>query len=137
MKANELMIGDWVIDTEFGRNEIDRVECIEPTRVWLYNGKLYTPIKYLKPVPLTPEILEKNGLEHKHAGEPIKRQYWIVRTNGGSIKAKINGGLPLVDIIGMPAKEGFICPLFNAHIQYVHQLQHALRLCGIEKTIEL
>lgn len=47
MKAKELMIGDWVL---FGE---------KPVRVLqLSEGKDY---KYINPIPLTPEILEKNS----------------------------------------------------------------------------
>lgn len=70
------------------------------------------------PFPLTPEILEKNGfaVESRDChGEPL--QY-----------CELVDGL-WIDISG----ENF----FEGKLEYVHQLQHALRLCEIEKEIEL
>ena len=61
MKATDLMIGDWVVYTEFGKNDIDKIETLEPRRVWLEHGKTYVPIEFIEPIPLTTEILEKNG----------------------------------------------------------------------------
>lgn len=87
--------------------------------------------------PLTPEILEKNEFECKHKGEALKRLYWILNVGGGSVKVKINRGLFLFNIFGVPFQHGFYRPFVNKHIQYVHELQHALRLCGITKEIEL
>ena len=39
MKATDLMIGDWVVNTEFGKNKIDKIETLEPRRVWLEHGE--------------------------------------------------------------------------------------------------
>ena len=63
MKATDLMIGDYVVNTEFGKNDIDKIETLEPRRVWLEHGKTYVPIEFIEPIPLTTEILEKNGFK--------------------------------------------------------------------------
>ena len=71
MKANELMIEDWVLD---GKNiaQIVMVTCdgiIETT----FNES--SNIELIEPIQLTPEILVKNGFsdESRHChGEPLR-----------------------------------------------------------------
>lgn len=58
MKANELMIGDWVCtEHDSTPRQIDWIRTGEVGLLW---NKVVTP-PYLVPIPLTPEILEKNG----------------------------------------------------------------------------
>lgn len=106
MKANELMLGDWVIGCS---GEPFQIGEIDPDFIYWDE---------IKPIPLTPEILEKNGFvveSRYYHGNPL--QYCV-----------LVDGL-WIDISG----ENF----FEGKLEYVHQLQHALRLCGIDKTIEL
>lgn len=57
MKSSELMIGDWVMYDEF----IDK-SMNHPIKIThLDKNSILTKQYY--PIPLTPEILEKNGLE--------------------------------------------------------------------------
>lgn len=96
-------------------------------------------IDNIKPIPLTPEILEKNGFEYK---EPIlatfsEEKVWQIEDSNEQILIELEEQTDdnLVDFyVGR-----FICGCNNCElfIKHVPQLQHALRLCGIEKTIEL
>lgn len=53
MEAKELMIGDYVYCTEFGRKEVCKVIGIETNRVMLEESKTpYTSITYIQPIPL-------------------------------------------------------------------------------------
>ena len=127
MKANELMIGDWVLDTEFERNEPDRIGIVEDDgRVWLKNRNSYQSVTYCEPIPLTPEILEKN-FELK--GE---RYYCGDEFNDIDIN-EYTDGLWEVTVwnveIGMLDCKAYVC--------CVHELQHVLRLCEIDKEIEI
>ena len=71
----------------------------------------------IRPITLTAEILEKNL-----ATEP--QIAWCVGWNKK-------------DDIHVEIKRDDLNAAFYGVIDFVHQLQHALRLCGIEKTIEL
>ncbi len=125
MKANELMIGDWVECTYW--NPSKQLKVVEIRRIMddeikigVYSDDLVLIFRQseVKPIPLTPEILEKNGfvVESRHChGEPL--QYCV-----------ITDGL-WIDISG----ENF----FEGELEYVHELQHTLRLCEIEKEIIL
>lgn len=125
MKANELMIGDWVID---GKNiaQIISITCdgiIETT----FNKS--SNIEVIEPIPLTQEILEKNGLEKDNHG----------RLYGEYFDEDINRDLEIT----VDNKTGEVWWSYNwdeywiIRLRYVHQLQHALRLCGFEKEIVL
>ena len=138
MKINELMLGDWVLDTEFERNEPDKIGIVEDDgRVWLKNRNCYQSVTYCKPIPITPEILEKNGFKKKEEGETYS-EYISVWEEISIIsfvfyKETICGVDTLLECeLGFP---GGLDRIHHCHIKYVHQLQHALRMCGIEKEI--
>lgn len=94
--------------------------------------------EYLDPLPLTPEILEKNRFECNSntktfyrilSNEPklvVEVRLWDKDTNV-RIGKQCDGTF----------RVGYDWYINGMEIHFVHQLQHALRLCGIDKTIEL
>lgn len=146
MKANELQISDWVnflIDVEGGDTENDpQNEVYQPMQVntiasWEVGGEVESregvinDPEQLLPIPLTAEILEKNGFV-----EFMPHNWQIVIDN---IMIEIREPEHNMAIwldwnehdTGTYAS--YIFPVPN----YVHELQHALRLCNINKEIEL
>lgn len=143
MKADELMVGDYLrvnrdrlcipegkivrvteIDSENTFREKGLKGCARCEAVgdpWLSGGIW---CDYLDPIPLTPEILEKNGFSKSRLmGEQRHFTYYLAPSV--SLLAIYDADFSLK--IGDCAR----------YIKYVHQLQHALRLCGIEKEITL
>ena len=125
MKATELMIGDWLFyKSQYNAFPL-KVEQITKSKVGYhaaYNeGRLYyVRLDECKPILLTKEILEKNGLK---VGSPDffdeDGNYVLeISVNGSKIFWTIN--FHEYDIL---------------RLEYVHELQHALRLCKIEKEI--
>ena len=87
-------------------------------------------VDMLKPIPLTAEILEKNGfVEDVPKGEAYKLgindDVWLFR-NDGCWDFRIYYNFYSAGII-----------LTQLRIKHTHQLQHALRLAGVEKEIEI
>ena len=133
MEAKDLMIGDWVID---GKNiaQITSITCdgiIETT----FNKS--SNIEVIEPIPLTPAILEKNDfVANKHV-YPYPYYEYINRRN------KLKIGFAFSQCNRTSYKEPWVYIdseyVFVEHLPciYVHQLQHAIRLCGIEKEIIL
>ena len=120
MKATELMIGDWVSCD--GKNyqvaEIGGMVCLDT------KNELFASIADIEPIPLAPEILVKSGFAS------YNNSSFQLRENGMYISWRNVGRLNL----------SFGCaPTNDLHIKckYVHQLQHALKLCGIDKEIKL
>ena len=82
---------------------------------WVFDDYVYHPV----PISLTPEILEKNGWK--------ETEYWHEYKDGNTIIQcslhKIWGIINEIEI------EHFKC-------EYVHQLQHLLRLCGLNELAD-
>ncbi len=129
MKCEELMVGDWVRVIPYKKN--GRIYRIDDTYgkgneyVGVIDGDF--DIGLLEPIPLTPEILEKNGF--------VKQGFpgWEIYTEDFLILWR-NDYPDVLEIRSLNAAYG---SFRRSHISYVHELQHALRLCRINKTIEL
>ena len=132
MKATDLMIGDLVlyVDREGEIETPCKIHSLNQNREWsaqILNSEFIfqsdnnecSVEECLRPILLTSDILKKNG--------------WVLDEIDGSYRNYDNhfwiGGrnAPWVIMISN------ICEEFN----YVHELQHALKLCGIEKEIVL
>ena len=135
MKANELMIGDYIMLYE----DIYIIEEIS-SKGWahiIYNdgSKCRVPLSTdyilgeLTPIPLTPEILEKNGF--------VKQAYdgWLISENNGrgliEYRTDYFDGLLRINYAEEPFSK------LTIKVKYFHELQHALRLCGINKVITI
>ena len=118
MKAREIQIGDWVYST------FSKLPC-KVTYLKLHESGYASvettnvvgvkDIASLSPIPLTPEILEKNGFLNDGVS------FWYLDFR---IVLSTSKGVSLV--CGRQTK-----------FSYIHQLQLAFRLCGIEKEIVL
>ena len=124
MKANDLMVGYWVYNTHNRKNE--QVAAIGSGLVMLDYNDLYE-YDEIEPIPLTSEILEKNGFVL------IEKEKGVCGVN--IVPYYTRDDVPFeVFCDGKPFAVWF---KDSVNIEYVHELQHALRLCGIEKEIEL
>ena len=122
MKANELMIGDWVRARKYKSDcppEVVKVRCCDVTdRIYAEKGNgLIMEFDRIEPIPLTPEILEKNGFN--------------LQQSKGEYAPNIEGFSFDNCWVGDEFKWKTI------PIKYVHELQHALKLCKIDKGIVL
>ena len=134
MEAKDLMIGDWVYmdkdDIPRTISDIDRFGTVQSFSIARYVNNIY-------PVPLTPEILEKNGFENDFYEDESVADYVKVRNEGYSLHSTAHEWDPAlitwcnghVDVVTDFSGE------YRGEIEYVHELQHALRLCGIDKEI--
>lgn len=133
MKANELMIDDWV----YNKN-IAKPMQIYPTifpQMFRSNPNATTEDYNIFPIPLTPEILKKNGFEVQDQGGGRKDVWTGFGIDcEGDIEVEFQNNIP----VHLKIDGGFKGEYYtSANIKYVHQLQHAMRLCGIEKEIIL
>lgn len=126
MKANELMFGDF-IKLPDGANA--KVISIAQDGVYFEDSQSEGVASFdnLSPIPLTPEILEKNGFvksERYEVWKIIQDDYEMRITPWRFAVIFLEDGAD---------KEEFSIPRPN----FIHELQHALRLCGIEKEITI
>lgn len=125
IKIRELSIGDWVeID-----GEPAEALCLRIAGGHIFkgvSGQMYRCCGGMdfKPIALTPEILEKNGFVKNGEYDEWNIGTWNtpyllgVSLERPAITIKWNGSSIFID-----------------HAKYVHQLQNALRLAGVEKEI--
>lgn len=138
---NELMIGDWVSSKEVHTKDYylpsfkRQVAQIKDNGVELsftdrYGNKCYITLLYddIEPIPLTAEILEKNGFERTndyHFFDGDEYYEMELRELSDSIWFVEYTNLEF----SMSSQRMMVCN--------VHELQHALKLCRIDKEIEL
>lgn len=122
MKPEELQIYDWVLinDTPHQVKQITRKK-VGYHKV-PYNLD-YARLVDVKPIPITAEILEKNGIKN----DKVSRWY---KWEDKHAKILFNPYYCVSDIESIEVT-------IKAYIVYVHELQQAIRLCGIDKKIEL
>lgn len=123
INIRELSIGDWVRHTFYEENlQIKRIDG-ESERLLVEKGLMSVSchLDHFEPIPLTPEILEKNGWS-KEYDDVWECGVWRI--------SQINKCL----FVLYNKKYDYD---FCAYIDTVHQLQHALRLAGVEKEIVL
>lgn len=106
MKAEELMLGNWV---RYHGIPVRVVNISEKSVGFEYKDGTYDIDKPLKltPIPLTPEILEKNGFSRN------RLDIALFDRKGGD------------DFVG------------SANLESVHELQNAMKSCVVEKEIVL
>lgn len=114
MNATELMIDDWIYIKEYP-------SIAQPTQV--KKEHFVRSLVEFEPIPLTTEIIEKNGFEKNR-----DYGYFIGQSNSGYYIYFDDNYLFIQ--AGYDAIEFVRC-------EYVHELQHALKLCGITKSIKV
>lgn len=129
MKANELMIGDWVLynPNVFIEDEYELPKDCYPTKIGCGEDIDLAIEDCYSPIPLTPEILEKNGFVENKYGEMILDEEL---------------GTSEIYLVLEPTydEEYYWWKVNNeliAKIKSIHELQHVLRLCNLDKEIEL
>lgn len=129
--VKELQIGDWVLYTEFGANKPTQVVDIESSgRVWLKGENEYTTDIYIDPIPLTKEIIKKNDINE--VGQNLR---WIFAKSKRT-KLKKREEIIYINIYRYNNDTYEETDVLLA-VRYVHELQHILRICKIDKEIVL
>ena len=138
MKATDLMIKDWV-NSQLDGHPIQIDEEVFYILIKGYDDGI-------EPIPITPEILEKNGWYYGLTSDEEEAEYfldgchyhrhWSYDEGAGSISLifpnEADGGELIIDDQS-----------FNRHLNlvfcdtlHVHELQRALRLCGLNELAD-
>lgn len=124
ISIHDVMVGDFLQNTNGNVGKVVGIElydgAIDEYDVAMRysdNSTCYSSPKLLQPIPLTPAILEKNGWE-KHEGIYVlksqPRMGWYPKT-----------GQIIIDY-----------HTFVITVEFVHQLQHIMKMVGIEQEIQ-
>lgn len=142
MKASELMIGDFVISKkEDHMNEYAQIDAIEEGQTCILlkqdNVNYFTDISKIEPIPITPEILKKNGIvKHKfecHIEECYSR--YIMPTNNEQFI--LWEETDCFELVLRHIVDNLTYSALRCKVKYVHELQHAIGLCGVNLKIVL
>ena len=132
MQVKELQLDDWVYGIDGGAKHPSVISAVDvyprnrTPRIVTVGGYGYQQ-EHLEPIPLTAEILEQNGFKKKGHRYGIYEDYFDFEMY------EYNDGTWLVSYhcceMSLPDEQLLIC--------YVHQLQHFMRHCAIEKELKL
>ena len=119
IEPKRLMVGDWVCLKDDVQYESPmKVDGILVHNISLEGeGFLGDADEIISPIPLTAEIMENNGFNRYYDS------HFYSLLNGFTVAI---------------ADEPYITSAFNVDITvyYVHELQHALRLCGFDELAD-
>ena len=133
MKANELMVGDW-LNSDFGIFQIREIfdDAVRDNR-----GNDYE-FDCIHPILLTGDILKSNGFELVGVGDdgPSTPKANVNRYERWECKTAFQTFYLIYD----RRLKKYSLNAFGNHIiniMYIHELQNAMRVCGVKKEIEL
>lgn len=141
MEITELMVGD-IVQYLDGKKLITVVVVKvdgsgNVVRLKQKNGhKFNTTIDFLRPMPLTPDILEKNGFK-EYIPENHLETVYACQDVSKAVANELYALWPYQDgsfylLLRVDGKD-----MVRMNIHYVHQLQHAFSLCETDITISL
>ena len=137
MRPEELMIGDWVELTDLGYGV--RVSSLGVSDMFWYSDEAAchrVPYEKVAPLYLCDSILRDNGFvllevgDHGAATPPQFRdrfEKWLLKTQWQDVILWYDRRTEKYNLHDMN----------GAKLQFVHELQHALRLAGIDFDIKL
>lgn len=158
MKTRDLMRGDKVYETcledtpqvvtveEVGQNHIYIGMEDDDLALLRYEPEhLGWDIKDIEPIPLTEEILKANGFIDENATNGLSFRLYVLQTNQeyGDVWGRTNHTITVAwreynsDVyVTRPYGTSTQQKISVADIRYVHELQHALHICGLNELAD-
>lgn len=132
INIKELSVGNWV-KFPHGIDKIDELCRWANSAATATNRPVST--ESLEPIPITPEILEKNGWKYHAPLSDYPADYVTIIDEYQIMATYLDEERLWCFTIHSDNEKIRTINQFNIH--YVHQLQNALTLCGIIKNIGL
>lgn len=142
MKGLKLQLGDYVfIKSPSGDTALIKIAAIHQKKVGYHNtpNKLnWVRISLLEPIPLTAEILEKNGFNKVPQSGCLNPYYWEFKEYEEEIDELLYSIKACCNLFrGMYISienHGDCEPVnFGKQIEHFHEFQQALRLCSLDE----
>ena len=129
------MIGDWVYDTILQSNA--KIQAIQPLTIRCDIHTEHHLYCEFNPIPLTPEILEKNGwiqckyktCKSLYEYKGLHLRHTMIKRSNGRWVANVGGNVEKFP-------DEYTHSFLRINVFYVHELQHALRLCGLNELAD-
>lgn len=123
MRADELMIGDWVLYA--GEDERLKNKPVQVTGICMeimqgsFSKEMYEVLSYgkIKPIPIDEDILERNGWVGAGENMFVKQPYRITKAD---------------KVWGVAYGMAYV-----AEIRFVHELQNIMRMTGYQGGFKL
>ena len=130
MKKSELKLGDWVL---VGGSPIKIDELVEGIdELTVYDDETNEIENYsyddLSPIPLTSEILEKNGWKEDD-------EIWGIDYTFGHLHIEFFSNGKEIEAMVSVTDDRDVCCL--RQIKYIHQLQHILWTLGMDDNLKI
>ena len=128
MKLSELKLGDWV----YAKNPITcedmpcKVESLADCKILA--GKIWFKLDELTPIPLTEEILEKNGWREND-------EIWGIDNAFGQLHIEFFSNGKEIEAMVSVTDGRDVCCL--KQIKHIHELQHILWALGIKDNLKV
>ena len=121
------MIDDWVFDKAVSDKPVQIEQINKQTVHYKHRrGYMSAGIELLEPIQITDAILKANGFNREGGAS-----YWHEGDRYACVLHWSEDKKQLV--IGSPCDDCMV----KMNVRYVHELQHAFRLAGIDKEIKL
>lgn len=136
MNIRELQIGDWVYEGERTQFPMFVTGILKDSdgnggEVYLdfdgNEGDIWeVNIEDVRPIPITEELLTNNGLEKHPSYWNESQNYFKLPDKRFALLSVMDGDETSYRIRGM-----------GINVKYVHELQNAMRFCGIEWEVKI
>ena len=148
MKANEIMIGDWMFV-----NDVEHLRPMQVGAIKKRSGSFYAELadpndatehcecilSKLVPIEINDWILERSGFK-LGTGRFCSILDWIWRNSHTNVTVIVTHkplDLPRRIVIKSYLRDEDVITAIDAPIEYVHELQHLLSFCGITLEIKV
>ena len=126
MKANELQVGSWIM---FGSEPHQVGALYADNSVKVVGDRCAYYLEHAEPIPITKELLEKNGFEREKL-IPAYNHY-IGIDNRVTLQDDYEG-LNSNNVWDAHIDSEEYCTIAHCELTYLHELQHLLNLCKID-----
>ena len=145
MKVTDLMVGDWIqvkrgfkghLTNEKIKGLID--DDTEPYPITLATGETVS-LNDVVPIKLTEEILVKNGFEYAYneVSKMQNKQLLVANIGGHYIEVRLDKKNVAIWYDYDENGDGVYSDVLIDLPHHVHNFQHLLRLCGVEKELTI
>lgn len=139
MEIRNLMIGDWVICNDLKMQvaaigeTVGFLDCYNQV-YWAYEG-----FDRIEPIPLTEQILVKNGFEYafNEVSKMQNKQLLVANIGSHYIEVHLDKKNVAIWCDYDENGDGVCSDILIDLPHHVHNFQHLLRLCGIEKELTI
>lgn len=143
MKGIKLQLGDYVfIKSPSGDTTLIKIAAIHQKKVGYHstpNKLSWVRLSLLEPILLTSEILEKNGFNkvpQPNCSNPYHWEFKEYEEGADELLYCIKAYRHIFRGLRITIENYVDCNNFAKQVEHFHELQQALRLCGLDKLAD-